>query len=213
MREPDKIPGVIAYAIVRSEDGSLIEKKGDSPFPLDEFVAFLGSGGEVIRDTLNLGSITYLRLLYQGQPIYIFSRDDEYIGLLCEPSVTPEMIFGEEEVVEKVEEKKAVELPKPLKAKLRQINAIFTEFSAEGKKAYWRDLLKKGVELLSHELASHIQITNDGIRFVSVPPEDQVEECSSALRSVIDFLVKKAVEEFGPSKARMKVQRVIESLR
>ncbi|HIE05543.1 MAG TPA: roadblock/LC7 domain-containing protein [bacterium (Candidatus Stahlbacteria)] len=228
MIDPEKIKGVIAYAIVKSEDGSLVKKKGDAPFLLDEIVAFMGSGGEVIRDTLGLGDIKYLHIKYQGHPVIIIPENDAYLGLLCEPSIRPETILASEEaieeekveeVVEKVVEKKEevveerVELPKPLQAKLKQINSIFIEFSAEGKKAYWRELLKKGVDLLSQELASHIKVTEGGLDFVTVPSEDQVDECSSALRSVIDFLVKKAVEEFGPSKARMKVQRVIESLR
>ncbi|HID31867.1 MAG TPA: roadblock/LC7 domain-containing protein [bacterium (Candidatus Stahlbacteria)] len=208
MRDIDQIPGVKAYTIVKSEDGTLVEKSGETPFALEEIVAFIGSGGEVIRDALGLGDLNYMRLLYEGHPVFIIPRDDEYVGLLCEPTVTPEMIIGEEEVKEEV-----VELPKALSAKLKQINSIFVEFSAEGKKAYWRDLLKKGVDLLSHELASHIRVTDGGIEFTSIPPKDQVEECASALRTVIDFLVKKAVEEFGPSKARVKVQRVIESLR
>jgi hypothetical protein len=58
----DKIPGIIGYATVKAEDGSVEEVKGSSATALADLTAYFSSAGEAIKDNLDMGKLKYISL-------------------------------------------------------------------------------------------------------------------------------------------------------
>lgn len=242
----DKIVGIINYAVVNAEDGSIEEVKGSSTSPLGDLTAFFSSAAEVIRNTLSLGGINFVSLCYGANRLIIFLHNGKYIGIEVEREQNPrEFILRvkeqlvtskeiEEEVkeeikVEKLEEKiveeKVVEevkppppkvevqLPRSIDSKLMQVNLLVDEFGSGGKKSHWIEILNQGLGILATDILPMVGIIGDKMEFKQTPPPEKEDDIVQILRTLIDFLVKKAVEEMGSSQARVKVQAVIEKMK
>uniref|UniRef100_A0A7C4XJV0 Roadblock/LC7 domain-containing protein n=1 Tax=candidate division WOR-3 bacterium TaxID=2052148 RepID=A0A7C4XJV0_UNCW3 len=222
----DKIPGIIGYAVVNAQDGSIEEVKGSSTSPLGDLSAFFSSAGEVIGNSLDLGEIDYLSLCYGGHRLVIFQYENKYLGIELEreqdprafmekikTAITPRIEVGAKPVIEEVKPKPVIELPRSIGSKLQQINLLIGEFGAEGNKNHWLDILNQGLGILAGDLLPMVGVIDEKLTFKEQPPAEKEEEFVQILRTIIDFLVKKAVEEFGSSQARVKVQTVIEKMK
>ncbi|MCX7995327.1 MAG: hypothetical protein N3A65_06115 [candidate division WOR-3 bacterium] len=244
----DRIPGIINYAVVNAEDGSIEEVKGSSTSPLGDLTAFFSSAAEVIKNTLNLGDINFISLCYGANRLIIFLHQNKYIGIEVEreenprdfvhrvkeqlilrkevPEVveekiveTPVEVGGEKVVAEKVAEEVKVtppveiHLPRSIKSKLLQVNMLVEEFGSGGQKAHWLEILNQGLGILATDILPMVGIIHDKLDFKQSPPPEKEDEIVQILRTLIDFLVKKAVEEMGSSQARIKVQTVIEKMK
>jgi len=254
----DKIPGIINYAVVNAEDGSIEEVKGSSTSPLGDLTAFFSSAAEVIKNTLSLGEINFVSLCYGANRLIIFLHNGKYIGIEVEREENPgefiarvkEQLIAPKEKVkeetkeeikeeikiekpeekiieEKIEEKvveemkpppppppKAeVQLPRSINSKLTQINLLVEEFGSGGKKSHWIEILNQGLGILATDILPMVGIINDKMEFKQTPPQEKEDDIVQILRTLIDFLVKKAVEEMGSSQARVKVQSVIEKMK
>jgi hypothetical protein len=106
-----------------------------------------------------------------------------------------------------------VEVPRNLASKVHQINLLINEFGGESERAHWFDLLNQSLSVLGGDVAPILGVVEDHLAFKESPPDDKEDDFTEALRYVVDFLVKKAVEEMGSSQARAKVQAVIEQMR
>ncbi len=251
----DKIPGIINYAVVNAEDGSIEEVKGSSTSPLGDLTAFFSSAAEVIKNTLILGEINFVSLCYGANRLIIFLHNGKYIGIEVEREENPrefiervkEQLIApkekvkeetkeikiekpEEKVIEKQIEEKIVEevkptpppppppeveiqLPRSINSKLTQINLLVEEFGSGGKKSHWIEILNQGLGILATDILPMVGIINDKMEFKQTPPQEKEDDIVQILRTLIDFLVKKAVEEMGSSQARVKVQSVIEKMK
>lgn len=251
----DKIPGVLNYAVVNAEDGSIEEVKGSSTSPVGDLTAFFSSAAEVIRNTLDLGEIDFVSLSYGANRLIIFIHNNKYLGIEVEREAKPVDIIKDiktqltpakkvEEKEEKIEEKieetmeieeKAVEkqtevsvveevkpapppkievqLPRSINSKLTQINLLVDEFGSGGKKAHWLDVLNQGLGVIATDILPIVGIIGEKMEFKQNPPSEKEDDVVLILRTLIDFLVKKAVEEMGSSQARVKVQAVIEKMK
>ncbi len=208
----DRIPGVIGYAAVRAEDGSVEEVKGSSATALADLTAYFSSAGEAIRSNLEMGELSYVSVIYGNNRLVIVPYDDKFIGLEIEREKEPqEFIRQIKEPV--VVEKPAVKVPRGLDSKVHQINLLIEEFGRAGEETHWIDLLNQSLSVLGRDIAPFIGVVGGKLAFKESPPSESEEECTQALRYVVDFLVKKAVEEMGSSQARQKVQSVIEKMR
>ena len=213
MEALDKIEDIISYALVNAEDGSVFQEKSGGDAPIGDLTAFFSSAGEVIRDSLIMGNIRCLSLCYGGNRLVIFPHESKYIGV--------EIARGKEptEIIEKVvssltiEEAPEIELPRSIGSKVKQINLLVDEFGGADKKTHWLELLKQGLDVLGGDILPYVGIINEELAFRENPPTDQEDDFVQGLRSIIDFLVKKAVEEMGSSQARAKVQAVIERMK
>jgi hypothetical protein len=90
---------------------------------------------------------------------------------------------------------------------------LVEEFGGEANRGHWLEVLNQGVGILGGDILPFIGIIENKLSFKDSPPAENEEEFVQGLRSIIDFLVKKAVEEMGSSQARVKVQVVIEKMR
>ncbi len=209
----DRLSGINGYAVINGEDGSLIEQQGQNSRPLGEVVAFFSSAGEVIKNTLDLGGINYIALRYEGYQLLIFGHENNYVGVEVAEGLPPLETVREIQSHLKIGEKPKFELPRNLKSKISQINLLIEEFSEGGSREHWLDNLKSGLEILAGDLLPYVGVIEGVFDFRDLPAEDKEAEYTNTLRMIIDFLVKKAVEEFGSTQARVKVQSVIEKMK
>jgi hypothetical protein len=213
MEALDKIEDIISYALVNAEDGSVFQEKSTGDVPVGDLTAFFSSAGEVIRDSLFMGNIKCLSLCYGNNRLVIFPHESKYIGV--------EIARGKEpiEIIEKVvssltiEQAPEIELPRSIGSKVKQINLLVDEFGGADKKTHWLELLKQGLDVLGGDILPLVGIINEALAFRENPPAEKEDDFVQGLRSIIDFLVKKAVEEMGSSQARAKVQAVIERMK
>lgn len=247
----DKIPGILNYAVVNAEDGSIEEIKGSSTSPIGDLTAFFSSAAEVIKNTLGLGEIDFVSLCYGANRLIIFIHNNKYLGIEVEREAKPVDIIKDiknqlapakkvEEKEEKIEEKKEaeekaiekqpevvvveevepapppkieVQLPRSINSKLMQINLLVDEFGSGGKRAHWLDILNQGLGVIATDILPIVGIIGEKMEFKQNPPQEKEDDVVQILRTLIDFLVKKAVEEMGSSQARVKVQAVIEKMK
>jgi len=227
MEALDRISGIIGYALIKAEDGSVEEVKGSPSTSIGDLTAFFSSAGEVIRDSLSLGRLSCISLCYGAHRLVIFPFKSKYIGAEVERENEPKKIINNilsslkevkvvekpAEKVEKPEEKPKVEIPRSISSKIKQINLLVDEFGGADNKEHWIELLNQGLGILGGEIIPFIGVIEKTLTFKDAPPEEKEDEFVQGLRSIIDFLVKKAVEEMGSSQARARVQSVIEKMR
>lgn len=213
----DKIPGIIGYAVVNGEDGSIVDVKGSSTNPLGDLAAFFSSAGEVIKNSLALGEISHIALRYGAHQLVIFLEDSKYLGIEIErDNDAGELLKKIKTAAEQTAQAPAapkLEVPRTLSSKVQQINLLVEEFGADADPKHWVEILNQGLGILAGDLLPHLGIINQRLAFKESPGAEKEDDFVQALRSIIDFLVKKAVEEMGSSQARSKVQAVIERMR
>ncbi len=209
----DKIPGVIGYTLIKAEDGSIEEMKGSSTVPIGDLAAFFSSASEVIKNNLNMGDIDYLSLCYGANRLVIYSYGPRYIGVEVERHREPTEIIEKFKSLIAIAEKPKIELPRSISSKIQQINLLIDEFGGADNKTHWFELLKQGLGILGGEISPYVDLINNELIFNDNPPKDREDEFVQGLRTLIDFLVKKSVEEMGSSQARAKVQAVIERMK
>lgn len=145
--------------------------------------------------------------------VEVAEEDEKVTAEPEEEKVEEEELIVEEKVAAEVEEKVTIELPRSISSKIKQINLLVDEFGGDEQKQHWLDLLNQGLGILGGDIIPFVGVINNELSFKEQPPEEMEDEFVQGLRSIIDFLVKKAVEEMGSSQARAKVQAVIERMK
>lgn len=208
----DKTPGIIGYAVVRADDGSVVEVKGSSTSGLADLTAYFASAGEAIRNSFDIGTLDCITLVYGGNRLVIVLRRDQFIGIETEREHDLDSLL--DRLNEPVAAAgAAIEVPGALASKLQQINLLVDEFSGDADRQHWIDLLEHSLGLLGRGATAYIGVIDGGLAFKATPASGKEDDLTQVLRYVVDFLVKKAVEEMGSSQARAKVHRVIERMK
>ncbi|UCF69840.1 MAG: hypothetical protein JSW49_06470 [candidate division WOR-3 bacterium] len=208
----DNISGIIGYVTVRPDDGSVEEIRGSSATAIADLTAYFSSAGEAIRNNLDMGTFGYVSLVYGNNRLVIVSFRDRYVGIETERTHDPQVLI--KHLSEPVTVKKTpVEVSRSLASKVHQINLLVDEFGGSTERAHWLGLLTQSLSLLGREIAPYIGVVDDKLAFKESPAPEREDDYVQALRYVVDFLVKKAVEEMGSSQARAKVQVVIERMK
>jgi len=209
----DNIPGIIGYALIKIEDGSVEEIKGSSNSPIGDLVAYFSSASEAITNNLSLGGVSYLSLTYGANRLVIFPFESRYIGIEIERDRAPLEFIEQVRSQMVIAAKPKFELPRSISSKVEQINLLVDEFGGQENKDHWIEFLNQGLGILGGDILPYIGIVEAKLVFKDKPPDDKIDNFVQGLRSVIDFLVKKGVLEMGSSQARVKVQAVIERMK
>ena len=209
----DKIPTLIGYAIIRAEDGSVEEIKGSSASSLGDLTAYFSSAGDVIVNSLSLGTLNYVALGYGSNRLVIFPYGAKFFGLEIERDKAPLEFIAQIRSAMDAELRPKFELPRSIISKVQQINLLVDEFGSPDNMIHWRDLLSQGLAILGGEILLYVGIVEGKLTFIDKPPEDKEDNFVQGLRAIIDFLVKKGVLEMGSAHARAKVQAVIERMK
>ncbi|MBE0433118.1 roadblock/LC7 domain-containing protein [candidate division WOR-3 bacterium] len=208
----DKTPGIIGYAVVRADDGSVVEVKGSSASALADLTAYFASAGEAIRNNLDIGMLGYITLVYGGNRLVIVPREDKFIGIETEREHDLELLLNRlNEPVAAA--RAAIEVPGALASKIQQISLLIDEFSEDADRQHWLDLVEHSLGLLGREATAYIGVIDGRLAFKASPAPGKEDDVTQVLRYIVDFLVKKAVEEMGSSQARAKVHKVIERMK
>lgn len=213
MEALDKVAGLIGYAIVNAEDGSVQSIRGSSTAPIGDLTAFFSSAGEVIVKSLAMGDIGYLSLSYGSKRLVVFPHGAKYVGIEVERDRSPDDVLKNVKASISTVRQGEIKLAHSIRSKIYQINLLVDEFGGRDQKQHWCELLSQGLGILGGDIVPYVGVANEKLAIKEEVPHGREDDFVQALRSIIDFLVKKAVAEMGSSQARQKVQAVIAKMK
>ena len=205
------VKDIKGFALVSSEDGSILNSGGITPGNIDDLVAFTGSAAEIIADSCKIGGISSIKGIGRDT-IVIVPFDGNYLGLVLDKNI--------ENIEEKVQEsleglKKDIssEVGKLLKDRTEQLNMLLREFVNDSDPEMWRGYVASGLSALSKDDKIKGLIRLEGLELKVASSEGlNRDEINKFMKLLLDFIVKKALSEFGKQQTKMIVQKVIREI-
>ncbi|MEO0293828.1 MAG: hypothetical protein ABIN61_06375 [candidate division WOR-3 bacterium] len=201
---------VKGFALVSSEDGSILKTGGITPGNIDDLVAFIGSAAEIIAETCETGGIDSIKGIGR-ENIVILPFNGNYLGIILEEDVKDENI--EDKVSQKLVslKKEAVsDIERVFVERARQLNMLIKEFVKESDPKMWREYIESGLEALSKEGKLKDSIKLEGMELKVVRADGlSREDINKFMKLLLDYIVKKALSSFGKDQTKMIVQKVI----
>ena len=211
LNELTKDKDIKGFALVSSEDGSILDSGGITPGNIDDLIAFTGSAAEIIADSCKIGQITSIKGIGRDT-IVIVPLGGNYLGLVLEKNIED----IEERVQEKLEGLKqdlSSEIGKLLKDRAEQLNMLVREFVKDSDPEMWRGYIASGLSALSKEDKIKGLIKLEGLELKVGNSEGlNRDEINKFMKLLLDFIVKKALSEFGKQQTKMIVQKVIREI-
>ena len=219
-----KIEEIKGIAVVNKE-GEVIFKGKEGEF-FQESVGIIGSAGEASLKNIGVENFSYIKLyLKDGSNIYIIKEKELYIGIKGEEIEIEKIIEFIKSYKEEVEAKKEVPskeeisrepermLEKFVEMKIKQINALISEFS-EGDEIRWGKVVIAKIKDTSPEFAEHL-IQESKVIKVKYPISSSLneEEINRCFRAAIDIIWKMAVSKYGVEEVRKRVKMVSDRLK
>lgn len=207
-----KIPDIKGFALVSSEDGSILKSGGITPGNVDDLVAFTGSAAEIMAEACNVGDIESIKGVGR-ETLVIVPFDKNYLGLVLERNT--------EDIEEKIkgslgELKKDVDsgIGKLFRDRAEQLNMLLREFVKNSDPEMWKGYISSGLSALSKEGKLSGLIKLEGLELnVNTNVESlNRDEINKFMKLLLDFIVKKALSEFGKQQTKMIVQKVIREI-
>jgi hypothetical protein len=206
-----KDPDIKGFALVSSEDGSILRSGGITPGNVDDLVAFTGSAAEIIADACKVGKIDSIKGI--GRDIVVIMPFDEnYLGLVLEKNI--------EDIEEKVQDSLAglkkdedSGVEKLFKDRAEQLNMLIREFVKDSNAEMWKGYILSGLSALSKDDKVKGSLRLEGMELkVSNFENLNRDEINKFMKLLLDFIVKKALSEFGKQQTKMIVQKVIREI-
>lgn len=205
------LPKVKGFAFVSSEDGSAIKRGGETPGNMDEIVAFIGSAAEIISESCSIKEFKCIKVIGLDN-LVIIPYQHNYLGFIIDEDEKN----IEKKIINKLieEEGKAeIIINKLLKTKLSQLNMLIDEFVKGGDRLIWHDYVSKGVTALSKGSKIENCISIEDAKLITTNSKDLTrEEINKFMKLLLDFIVKKAVSEYGSDEAKRRVHAVIKRM-
>ncbi|MEJ2567911.1 MAG: hypothetical protein P8Z50_03415 [candidate division WOR-3 bacterium] len=211
LNELTKDKDIKGFALVSSEDGSILDSGGITPGNIDDLIAFTGSAAEIIADSCKIGKINSIKGIGRDT-IVIVPLGGNYLGLVLEKNI--------EDIEERVQEKLeglqqdvSSEIGKLLKDRAEQLNMLVREFVKDSDPEMWRGYIASGLSALSKEDKIKGLIKLEGLELKVGNSEGlNRDEINKFMKLLLDFIVKKALSEFGKQQTKMIVQKVIREI-
>lgn len=207
-----KVPDVKGFALVSSDDGSILKSGGITPGNIDDLVAFTGSAAEIMADACKIGAIESIKGVGRDTVVIVpFSKS--YLGLVLEKN--SEEI--EDEIMSSLRDmKKGVDsgVGKLFNERAEQLNMLLREFVKDSDPEMWKGYISSGLSALSKEGIVKNFIKLEGLELkVDVNVEGvSRDEVNKFMKLLLDFIVKKALSEFGKQQTKIIVQKVISEI-
>lgn len=205
------LPKVEGYALVSSDDGSIIKRGGVTPGNIDEIVAFIGSAAEIITESCGVKGTKCIKVIGVDS-VVIIPYNKNYLGFV----ITEDKRHIETSIINmlsKEEGKARLIVNKLLKTKASQLNMLIDEFAKGSDKSMWQDYVSKGLVALSKGSKIKSCISLEDLKLnVSSAKGLTPEEINKFMKLLLDFIVKKAVSEFGSDEAGKRVHIVIKKM-
>jgi hypothetical protein len=199
------------FALVSSEDGSILDSGGITPGNIDDLIAFTGSAADIIADSCKIGKISSIKGIGRDT-IVIVPFGGNYLGLVLEKNI--------EDIEERVQERleglrqdASSEIGKIFKERAEQLNMLVREFVKDSDTEMWRGYIASGLSALSKEDKIRGLIKLEGLELKVGNSEGlNRDEINKFMKLLLDFIVKKALSEFGKQQTKMIVQKVISEI-
>jgi hypothetical protein len=206
-----KSPDVKGFALVSSEDGSILKSGGITPGNVDDLVAFVGSAAEIIADACKIGEIDSIKGIGRDN-VVILPFEENYLGVVLERNT--------EGVEDKIRQtllvfKKGVDsdVEKLFRDRAEQLNMLIREFVKDSDPEMWKTYILSGLSALSKDGTVKGSIKLEGLELkVSGSENLSRDEVNKFMKLLLDFIVKKALAEFGKQQTKMIVQKVISEI-
>ena len=206
-----KVRDIKGFALVSSEDGSILNSGAITPGNIDDLVAFTGSAAEIIADSCKIGEIASIKGVGRDT-IIIVPFNKNYLGLVLESNI--------EGIEEKVKEsleglKKDVssEISKLIRDRAEQLNMLIREFVSDSDPEMWKGYIASGLSALSKDEKIKSLIKLEGLELKVGNSEGlDRDEINKFMKLLLDFIVKKALSEFGKQQTKIIVQKVISEI-
>jgi len=205
-------PDIKGFVLVSSEDGSIIQSGGITPGNVDDLVAFTGSAAEIMAEACGIGEIDSIKGVGR-ETLVIIPFNNSYLGLVLEQNA--------ENVEEKIKQsigglKKEVDSGaiKIFKDRATQLNMLLKEFVKDSDPEMWKGYILSGLSALSKEGRVGSLVKLEGLELnVDADVENlNRDEVNKFMKLLLDFIVKKALSEFGKQQTKMIVQKVIREI-
>lgn len=199
------------FALVSSEDGSILNSGGITPGNIDDLVAFTGSAADIIADACKIGEINSIKGIGRDT-IVIVPFNGNYLGLVLEKNIE-----GIEEKVkaslEGLKKDVSSEIGNLLKDRTEQLNMLLREFVKDSDSEMWRGYIASGISALSKEDKIKGLIKLEGLELKIGNSEGlNRDDINKFMKLLLDFIVKKALSEFGKQQTKIIVQKVIREI-
>jgi hypothetical protein len=196
------------FALVSSDDGSILNSGGITPGNIDDLVAFTGSAAEIIADSCKIGDISLIKGVGRDT-IVIVPFDGNYLGLVLEKNFE-----GIEEKVQAtldgLRKGASSEVGKLLRDRAEQLNMLLREFVKDSDLEMWKGYIASGLSALSKDEKIKGLLKLEGIELKVGKSEGlNRDEINKFMKLLLDFIVKKALSEFGKQQTKIIVQKVI----
>jgi hypothetical protein len=205
-------PDIKGFALVSSEDGSIIQSGGITPGNVDDLVAFTGSAAEIMAEACKIGEIDSIKGVGR-ETLVIIPFNNSYLGLVLEQNA--------ENVEEKIKQnigglKKEVDsgAVKIFKDRAEQLNMLLKEFVKDSDPEMWKGYILSGLSALSKEGRVGSLVALEGLELNVNADVGNLnrDEVNKFMKLLLDFIVKKALSEFGKQQTKMIVQKVIREI-
>ncbi|MCK4526759.1 hypothetical protein KAW18_05255 [candidate division WOR-3 bacterium] len=206
-----KLKEVEGFALVSGEDGSIIKSGGITPGNIDEIVAFIGSAAEIITEACGVEEIKSIKGVGMRN-VVIIPYEDKFIGFVlgenrCGVENDIINLLIQEEI------KGDSRVYKLLVAKVSQLNKLLEEFAKDSDESMWHNYINKGLGVLDKEKKFTELINLNNVRLEVFGAKGLIgEDVNRFMKLLLDFVVKKAISEFGNDEARKRVHAVIKSI-
>ena len=199
------------FALVSSEDGSILNSGGITPGNIDDLVAFTGSAADIIADACKIGEINSIKGIGRDT-IVIVPFNGNYLGLVLEKNIE-----GIEEKVkaslEGLKKDVSSEIGNLLNDRVQQLNMLLREFVKDSDSEMWRGYIASGISALSKEDKIKGLIKLEGLELKVGNSEGlNRDDINKFMKLLLDFIVKKALSEFGKQQTKIIVQKVIREI-
>lgn len=205
-------PDIKGFALVSSEDGAILQSGGITPGNIDDLVAFTGSAAEIMAEACKIGEIDTIKGVGR-ETLVIVPFDKSYLGLVLEKNA--------EDVEEKIKEslgglKKEADsgASKIFKDRADQLNMLLREFVKDSDPEMWKGYVLSGLSALSKEGRVGTLIKLEGLELSVDANVESLnrDEVNKFMKLLLDFIVKKALSEFGKQQTKIIVQKVIREI-
>jgi hypothetical protein len=199
------------FALVSSEDGSILNSGGITPGNIDDLVAFTGSAADIIADACKIGEINSIKGIGRDI-IVIVPFNGNYLGLVLEKNIEgiEEKVKASLEVLKK---DVSSEIGNLLNDRAQQLNMLLREFVKDSDSEMWRGYIASGISALSKEDKIKGLIKLEGLELKVGNSEGlNRDDINKFMKLLLDFIVKKALSEFGKQQTKIIVQKVIREI-
>jgi hypothetical protein len=206
-----KVSDIKGFALVSAEDGSILRSGGITPGNVDDLVAFTGSAAEIIADACKVGKIDSIKGIGRDI-IVIIPFNENYLGLVLEQNIE-DIEERVQETLETLKKGEDSDVERIFRDRAEQLNMLIREFVKDSNAEMWKGYILSGLSALSMDgkIKGLIKLEGMELKVTSVESLNR-DEINKFMKLLLDFIVKKALSEFGKQQTKMIVQKVIREI-